>query len=48
MSVPFWQRFLKHFGKKKAACGISVSKLLILMATLQIRFQKGASEHTKA
>ncbi|XP_029141230.1 major facilitator superfamily domain-containing protein 2B [Protobothrops mucrosquamatus] len=24
VSVPFWQRFLKHFGKKKAACGISL------------------------
>ncbi|XP_070588897.1 sphingosine-1-phosphate transporter MFSD2B [Erythrolamprus reginae] len=24
VSVPFWQRFLNHFGKKRAACGISL------------------------
>lgn len=26
VSVPFWQKFLQKFGKKCAACGISVSK----------------------
>lgn len=26
MSIPFWQKFLQRFGKKCAACGISVSK----------------------
>lgn len=26
VSVPFWQKFLQRFGKKRAACGISVSK----------------------
>lgn len=26
MSIPFWQKFLQRFGKKCAACGVSVSK----------------------
>uniref|UniRef100_A0A8C9F4B3 Major facilitator superfamily domain containing 2B n=1 Tax=Pavo cristatus TaxID=9049 RepID=A0A8C9F4B3_PAVCR len=28
VSIPFWQKFLQRFGKKCAACGISVSKPL--------------------
>ncbi|XP_026531318.1 major facilitator superfamily domain-containing protein 2B [Notechis scutatus] len=31
VSVPFWQRFLKHFGKKKAACGISLMIPSVIM-----------------
>ncbi|KAM6458900.1 sphingosine-1-phosphate transporter MFSD2B isoform 6-T6 [Liasis olivaceus] len=30
-SVPFWQRFLKRFGKKKAACGISLMIPSVIM-----------------
>ncbi|XP_077167968.1 sphingosine-1-phosphate transporter MFSD2B [Paroedura picta] len=31
LSVPFWQWFLLHFGKKEAACGISWMIPLVLM-----------------
>ncbi|XP_025026118.1 major facilitator superfamily domain-containing protein 2B [Python bivittatus] len=30
-SVPFWRRFLKRFGKKKAACGISLMIPSVIM-----------------
>ncbi|XP_062981555.1 sphingosine-1-phosphate transporter MFSD2B [Elgaria multicarinata webbii] len=35
LSIPLWQWFLKHFGKKSAACGISwMIPFVILMVTM--------------
>ncbi|XP_054831291.1 sphingosine-1-phosphate transporter MFSD2B isoform X2 [Eublepharis macularius] len=35
LSIPFWQWFLQHFGKKEAACGISwMIPFLIVLVTI--------------